>query len=141
MLTFVVSLPLLTDFQMGSAAMQFVEQRAWIPAYDIQYHLGVDGLSVPLIVLTTFTSVLVIIGPWGPIQKRVSQYMAAMLVLEGMLIGIFCATANPVQVLVAETEQGRGVVGVVDGGSPLGVETDDDVVERRALLRAIGYKL
>ena len=54
---------------------------------------------------------------------------------------VFCATANPVQVLLAETEQGRGVLGVVDGGSPLGVETDDDARDRRALLREIGYKL
>lgn len=54
---------------------------------------------------------------------------------------IFCATANPVEVLVAETEQGRGVLGVVDGGSPLGVETEDDVTARKALLRTIGYKL
>jgi adenosine/AMP kinase len=55
--------------------------------------------------------------------------------------GIFCATANPVAVLVAVTDQGRGVVGVVDGGSPLGVETDADIVDRRSLLRTIGYKL
>ena len=54
---------------------------------------------------------------------------------------IFCATANPVQVLVAETELGRGVLGVVDGLPPAGVETDDDIVERKHLLRAIGYKL
>lgn len=54
---------------------------------------------------------------------------------------IFCATANPVDVLVAVTARGRGIVGVVDGGPPLGVETDADVVERRSLLRAIGYKL
>lgn len=54
---------------------------------------------------------------------------------------IFCATANPVEVVVAETEQGRGVLGVVDGGSPLGVETEDDVAARKALLRTIGYKL
>jgi adenosine/AMP kinase len=53
---------------------------------------------------------------------------------------VFCATANPLQVLVAETSAGRGIVGVVDGGPPLGVETDDDVRERRELLRRIGYK-
>lgn len=53
---------------------------------------------------------------------------------------IFCATANPVEVIVAETERGRGVLGVVDGGTPLGVETDEDVAERRALLRRLGYK-
>ena len=54
---------------------------------------------------------------------------------------IYCATANPVEVLIAETDQGRGIVGVVDGGPPLGVETDDDVTARKQLLRAIGYKL
>lgn len=54
---------------------------------------------------------------------------------------IFCATANPVQVLVAETDQGRGIIGVVDGGSPLGVETEADVVARKGLLRQFGYKL
>ncbi len=54
---------------------------------------------------------------------------------------IFCATANPVEVVVAETGQGRGILGVVDGDSPLGVETPDDVVERKALLRRFGYKL
>ena len=54
---------------------------------------------------------------------------------------IYCATANPLQVLVAETEQGRGVLGVVDGAAPLGVEGDDDERDRRALLRDIGYKL
>lgn len=53
---------------------------------------------------------------------------------------IFCATANPVQVIVAETEQGRGILGVVDGGTPLGVETDEDVDARRSLLRTLGYK-
>lgn len=55
--------------------------------------------------------------------------------------GIFCATANPVEVIVAETAQGRGILGVVDGGSPLGVETDDDVAVRREFLRKFGYKL
>ncbi|HJW74870.1 MAG TPA: adenosine-specific kinase, partial [Thermoleophilia bacterium] len=54
---------------------------------------------------------------------------------------IFCATANPVEVVVAETEQGRGILGVVDGGSPLGVEKEDDVRDRKQLLRRIGYKL
>jgi adenosine/AMP kinase len=54
---------------------------------------------------------------------------------------IFCATANPVEVLVAATDAGRGIIGVVDGGSPLGVETDDDIAERKSLLRRIGYKL
>jgi adenosine/AMP kinase len=54
--------------------------------------------------------------------------------------GIFCATANPAQVVVAETEQGRGILGIIDGSSPKGVETDEDVTKRKAFLRAIGYK-
>jgi adenosine/AMP kinase len=54
---------------------------------------------------------------------------------------IYCATANPVEVVVAETELGRGILGVIDGSAPVGVETEDDVTERRALLRSIGYKL
>jgi NADH-quinone oxidoreductase subunit M len=91
LLTFAVSLPLLTEFTFGSAAMQFVEQRAWIPSYDIQYHLGVDGLSVPLIVLTTLVGALVLVGAWGSVEKRVAQYYASLMILEGAMIGVFCA--------------------------------------------------
>jgi adenosine/AMP kinase len=69
----------------------------------------------------------------------VSVLNAVKLVPE--VCRIFCATANPVEVVVAETDEGRGVLGVVDGWSPLGVETDDDVAERKALLRRFGYKL
>ncbi len=59
----------------------------------------------------------------------------------GEVCQIFCATANPVQVIVAQSEQGRGILGVIDGGSPMGVELEQDVKERRAFLRKIGYKL
>ncbi len=72
--------------------MQFVENLAWIPALKANYALGADGISVALIVLTTLTTVLVVIGSWGPIEERVAQYMAAMLALEGLLIGVFAAT-------------------------------------------------
>ena len=92
LLTFVVSLPLYFGYDAVAGGMQFGESHLWIKALKAYYGLAVDGISVALIVLTTFTSVLVIIGSWGPINKRVSQYMAAMLVLEGMLIGIFAAT-------------------------------------------------
>ena len=54
---------------------------------------------------------------------------------------IYCATANPVEVVVGETELGRGILGVIDGGSPLGVETEEDIAERKAMLRRFGYKL
>ncbi|MFC4820530.1 NADH-quinone oxidoreductase subunit M [Dokdonella ginsengisoli] len=90
--TFVLSIPLWTGYQPSLPGMQFVELLPWIPALKVNYALGVDGISVALIVLTTFTSVLVILGSWGPIDKRVSQYMAAMLALEGLLIGVFAAT-------------------------------------------------
>lgn len=86
-----LSIPLLTGFDYTTPALQFIERREWIPAYDIQYHLGADGISVALIVLTTITTVLVVIGAWGPVAKRVSQYFATMLILEGVMIGVFCA--------------------------------------------------
>ena len=90
--TLLASIPLYLGYDAAVGGMQFVESSVWIDAIKAYYALGVDGISVALIVLTTFTSVLVVVGSWGPIDKRVSQYMAAMLALEGMLIGIFAAT-------------------------------------------------
>ncbi|MDQ3494108.1 MAG: NADH-quinone oxidoreductase subunit M [Pseudomonadota bacterium] len=89
--TLLLSLSLFTGFDHSFAGMQFVEAREWIPAYAIQYHLGADGISVALIALTTLTTVLVLIGAWTAIDKRVSQYCTAFLVLEGLMIGVFCA--------------------------------------------------
>ncbi len=90
--TFAISIPLWTGYQPAVPGMQFLENIAWIPALHANYGLGVDGISIALIVLTAFTSVLVLLGSWGPIKNRVAQYMAAMLVLEGFLIGVFAAT-------------------------------------------------
>ena len=89
--TFLVSLPLYSGFHLGTAEMQFVERAAWIPAFDVHYHLGVDGISVPLILLTTFMTVLVIIAGWEVIHYRPAQYMAAFLVMEGVMVGVFSA--------------------------------------------------
>lgn len=89
--TLALCIPLLTGFDMADPGMQFVEQHAWIPAYDIRYALGADGISVALIVLTALVSVLVLVGAWTPIEKRVSQYVAMVLFLEGVMIGVFCA--------------------------------------------------
>jgi hypothetical protein len=89
--TFLCSIPLFLGFDMASPAMQYVERLAWLPAYDIQYHLGADGISLALIGLTTLTTVLVLIGAWGSIDKRVSQYYAAFMILEGLMIGVFSA--------------------------------------------------
>ena len=89
-LTLVASIPLFSGFDLANAGMQFVEQHAWIPAYDIRYHLGADGISVALIGLTTLTTALVLVGAWG-VDKRVSQYYATLLILEGVMIGVFAA--------------------------------------------------
>jgi len=86
-----LTVPLFTGFDYADAGMQFVEQRTWIPAYDIRYALGADGISVALIALTTLTTVLVLVGAWGSVDRRVSQYGAAMLALEGLMIGVFSA--------------------------------------------------
>ena len=93
LVVFAISIPLVTGYDASGAAatMQFVEAREWIPAYDIQYHLAADGISVALIALTTLVTVLVLIGAWTSIDKRVSQYYAAMLILEGLMIGVFSA--------------------------------------------------
>ena len=90
-LTFLLSLPLWTQFDTSTAAMQFVEKTPWIPTFNIQYYLGVDGLSMPLILLTTFTQVLVVLSAWTVIKERVEQYMGAFLIMQGIMIGVFAA--------------------------------------------------
>jgi NADH-quinone oxidoreductase subunit M len=89
--TFLLSIPLWTSFKTGTAAMQFVERTGWMPAIHSDFYIGVDGISMPLIVLTTFTTVLIVISGWQNVEKRVSQYFAAFLILEGLMIGVFAA--------------------------------------------------
>ncbi len=86
-----LSIPLWTNFNTETAAMQFVEQAEWIPYFSIQYHLGVDGISMPLILLTALLTLVVVIAGWEVIQKRVAQYFAAFLIMEGVMIGVFAA--------------------------------------------------
>ena len=90
-LTFLLSLPLFFSFDTTTAAMQFSEKLQWIPAFGINYSLGVDGISMPLIILTTFTSVLIILAGWEVIKDKVSQYMAAFLIMEGLINGVFAS--------------------------------------------------
>ena len=90
-ITFLVSIPLCAGFQLGTADMQFVENIAWIEAFNIRYHLGVDGFSMPLILLTTFTTVLVVYAGFEVIQDKPHQYMAALLVQAGLMNGAFAA--------------------------------------------------
>jgi len=89
--TFAVSVVLWRDFDRGLATMQFVEREPWIGAFNAWYHLGVDGISMPLIVLTAFITPLVVIAGWTVIEKRPLQYLAAFLILEGLMIGVFAA--------------------------------------------------
>ena len=90
-LTFVLSLPLYSGFDIATADMQFVERISWIAAFEAYYHLGVDGISLPLILLTTFLTPLVVIAGWEVVKKRPSQYFAAFLFLEGLMIGVFAS--------------------------------------------------
>ncbi len=90
-LTFIVSLPLWFAFDSSTSAMQFVERAPWVPGFDIEYYMGVDGISMPLIILTTFITPLVVIAGWEVIKYRPSQYMAAFLIMEGVMVGVFSA--------------------------------------------------
>src|SRR6266481_5871887 len=88
---FLVTVPLVTGFQTGTSAMQFVELNPWIPRFNVNYHLGVDGISVLFILLNSFITVLVVIAGWEVIKEKVAQYMAAFLVMSGLLNGTFAA--------------------------------------------------
>ncbi|HEY5366051.1 MAG TPA: NADH-quinone oxidoreductase subunit M [Casimicrobiaceae bacterium] len=88
---FAVTIPLYVDFDTTTAAMQFVELSEWVPRFDIYYHLGVDGLSVLFVLLNSFVTLLVVWSAWVVIQKRVAQYMAAFLIMSGLVNGAFAA--------------------------------------------------
>jgi NADH-quinone oxidoreductase subunit M len=90
--TFVLSLFLLVQYNADAGGMQLTENYLWIASWGVHYGLAVDGISVALIVMTTFVGILVIAGAWEVIQDKPQLYMAAMLILEGLLIGVFCAT-------------------------------------------------
>jgi NADH-quinone oxidoreductase subunit M len=90
-LSFAVALPLYTHFDALQPGMQFVEMAPWIPNFNIHYHVGVDGISMLFILLTSFTTMLVILAGWKVIQKKVAQYMAAFLIMSGLMNGVFAA--------------------------------------------------
>ncbi|KPK57348.1 MAG: NADH-quinone oxidoreductase subunit M [Gammaproteobacteria bacterium] len=91
LLALAAGLPLFANFDRTTAAMQFVERHAWIDRFNVEYYLGVDGLSMPLILLTTFVTVLVIIGSWDMVKTRASQYFGAFLIMEGVMNGVFAS--------------------------------------------------
>ncbi len=90
-LGFLVTLPLYLGFNYETAQMQFVEKAPWIEAVSVNYHLGVDGISLWFVLLTAFITVIVVLAGWEVITKRVSQYMAAFLILSGLMVGVFSA--------------------------------------------------
>src|ERR1700756_5571549 len=90
--TLALTVPLWSSFDTGTAALQFPEKLPWIPRFDAWYALGVDGISLPLIVLTAFMTVPVVIAGWRVIESRPAQYYAAFLIMEGLMIGVFSAT-------------------------------------------------
>ena len=91
LITFLLSLVLWFGFDRSSADFQFVEQADWIPAFGIRYHMGVDGISVLFVLLSTLLTPICILSAWEAVKVRVKEYMIAFLVLETFMVGTFCA--------------------------------------------------
>ena len=88
---FLVTLPLMTDFDTSTAAMQFVENSSWIERFNVFYHLGVDGISMWFVPLTAFITIIVVLAGWEVIEDRPHQYYGAFLILSGLMVGVFSA--------------------------------------------------
>ena len=107
-LTFVLSVLLYMNFDLTTAQMQFVELVPWITQFNAYYYLGLDGISLPLILLTTFLTPLVVLAGWEVIKLRPAQYFASFLILEGLMIGAFAATSLPLNAApIRETANSR----------------------------------
>jgi NADH-quinone oxidoreductase subunit M len=91
LVSFLVTIPLITGFDLGQSALQFQENLPWIDRFKVRYHLGVDGISVWFVLLTAFMTVIVVIAGWEVITDRVAHYMGAFLILSGLMVGVFCA--------------------------------------------------
>ena len=91
LLGLLVALPLYTGFDRMTSAMQFVELKPWISQFNIHYHLGVDGISLLLVLLNCFFTLIVVIAGWQVIEKRVAQYMASFLIMSGLINGVFAS--------------------------------------------------
>jgi NADH-quinone oxidoreductase subunit M len=89
--SFLATLPLYSGFKLGTSAMQFVEKAPWIERFNVNYHLGLDGISFWFVPLTAFITVVVVLSAWEAITERVNQYMGAFLILSGLMIGVFCS--------------------------------------------------
>ncbi len=91
LLSLLVTIPLITGFDVNATGMQFVENLPWVERFNVRYHLGVDGLSVWFILLTAFITVIVVIAAWEVIEDRVGMYMGSFLILSGLMVGVFSA--------------------------------------------------
>ncbi len=91
LVTMLLSFGLYTGFDTSTAQMQFVERLPWVETFNIEYFLGVDGFSMPLMILTTISTLLVVIASWQVIKDRIAQYLAAFLIMEGLMLGVFAA--------------------------------------------------
>ncbi len=91
LISLALCIPLFQGFNLNNVDMQFVEDYVWIQSFGIRYTLGIDGLSLLLIVLSIFTNLVVILATWSSIKFRISQYMAAFLIMQGLLVGVFSA--------------------------------------------------
>ena len=89
LVAFVVTVALWAGFDPGSAAFQFVERRPWIPAFGIDYYVGVDGISLLLLVLTAFLTPIALLSSWGSVERKVKEFSIFMLALEAAMIGVF----------------------------------------------------
>ncbi|MFI4918247.1 MAG: NuoM family protein [Legionellales bacterium] len=90
-LCLLICVPMVSWFDLNTFSMQYIEEMPWMPALGISYHLGIDGLSLLLIVLSIFTNLIVILASWNSITNRVAQYMSAFLIMQGLLVGVFSA--------------------------------------------------
>ena len=91
LLGFAITLPIYAGFSPATSGFQYVQKLEWIDAFNAHYHVGIDGISLLLLLLNSFTTVIVVIAGWEVIQKRVAQYMASFLILSGLMNGVFCA--------------------------------------------------
>ena len=88
---FLIALPLYGGFDPATSSMQFVELSPWIPTFNVNYHLGIDGISLWFILLNSFLTVLVVIAAWRVVEQKVAQYLAAFLIMSGVINGAFIA--------------------------------------------------
>ncbi|HSB30538.1 MAG TPA: proton-conducting transporter membrane subunit, partial [Candidatus Sulfobium mesophilum] len=88
---FIISLPLFTGFDKSTHVMQFVERHKWIPAWNINYSLGLDGISILFVLLSTLVTILCVLISWNSIKTKVKEFYISLLIVEGAMIGVFCA--------------------------------------------------